>query len=86
MKFKEISKKIDNIYHVNVYYTVDAPETFFGSEFIDVYDGIFEVEDEDAADELMNYFCELYKDNKGYTICVTLMNDNENYSGFHKIK
>lgn len=77
-------KNLGNVYHVNVYYTVEA-DNFFGEDFVDVVDEIFTA-DEDGADAIMKHYIDLYKDHKGYTVVVTEMMDNHNHEGHYTIK
>ena len=80
---KKISENVNNIYHVNVYETVENLDDFWGEEYIDILDIVVEA---DEDEDVLGYYCNMYKDNKGYTVSVTLMDDNNNRSGWRKIK
>ena len=77
--------KTQYIYNVNVYYSVPA-DNAFGEEFIDVVNEYFCCDSWEEADKLMNYYCDLYRNNKGYTIEVTPMIEDDNCRGFKVIK
>ena len=81
---KTITKNVENLYHVNIYETYEG---FDGEDdYIDILDVVVEAEDKEDGDDIMNYYCNLYRENIGYTVCVTWMFDIERYSGFKKIK
>lgn len=78
---KTITKNVENLYHVNVYETV---QLFDGEDdYIDILDIVVEA---DEDEDILGYYCNMYKENKGYTVSVTWMSDNNNYSGFRIIK
>jgi len=73
------------IYKVNVYYSIPA-DNFFGEDFVDVVNKYFSCDNEDEVNAIMNHYCDLYRNNKGYTIEVTPMIEDNNCRGFKVIK
>lgn len=73
------------IYKVNVYYSIPA-DNFFGEEFIDVVNEFIACDEEEEADAIMNHYCDLYRNNKGYTVTVTPMEEDIDYQGYKEIK
>lgn len=56
------------------------------TKYITVEKVLYLLENEDDTHRLMNEYEEKYKNNKGYHVCLTLLDENTNYCGECVIK
>ena len=77
--------KANYIYKINVYYSVPA-DNAFGEDFVDVVDKFIACDDEEDANRMLRYYCNVFKNKKGYCVRIIPMEENVNHEGFVKIK